>query len=102
MRLTIKNTDKNNIENFPFELVERKGVGLAKQPDTICDAIAETASRYYSLYFYEKYGRVANHWFDKVMLIGLLPVVVVVVVVVVAKQLQLQLQLQLQGSKYRI
>ena len=67
MRLTIKNTDKNNIENFPFELVERKGVG---HPDTICDAIAETASRYYSLYFYEKYGRVANHWFDKVMLIG--------------------------------
>tara|TARA_B110000503_G_scaffold132528_1_gene208580 strand:+ start:2359 stop:2664 length:306 start_codon:yes stop_codon:yes gene_type:complete len=67
MRLTIKNIDKNNIENFPFELVERKGVG---HPDTICDAIAETASRYYSLYFYEKYGRVANHWFDKVMLIG--------------------------------
>lgn len=67
MRLTIKNTDKNNIENFPFELVERKGVGHS---DTICDAIAETASRYYSLYFYEKYGRVANHWFDKVMLIG--------------------------------
>ncbi|MGI4776052.1 MAG: methionine adenosyltransferase [Janthinobacterium lividum] len=39
-------------------------------PDTIYDAIAETASRYYLLYFFEKYGRVAHHWFDKVILIG--------------------------------
>lgn len=67
MELNIKNKNGNDIEDLPFELVERKGVG---HPDTICDAIAETASRYYSLYFYKKYGRIANHWFDKVMLIG--------------------------------
>jgi S-adenosylmethionine synthetase len=67
MELNIKNKNGNDIEDLPFELVERKGIG---HPDTICDAIAETASRYYALYFYEKYGRVANHWFDKVMLIG--------------------------------
>lgn len=50
-----------------FEFVERKGLG---HPDTICDAIAETASKYYSQYFFKKYGRYAHHWFDKVMLIG--------------------------------
>lgn len=67
MELNIKSKSGNYIEDLPFELVERKGIG---HPDTICDAIAETASRYYSLYFFEKYGRVAHHWFDKVMLIG--------------------------------
>jgi S-adenosylmethionine synthetase len=67
MELNVRNKMDSNIEYLPFELVERKGVG---HPDTICDTIAETASRYYSLYFFEKYGRVAHHWFDKVMLIG--------------------------------
>ncbi len=56
---------KNKEQNF--ELVERKGRG---HPDTICDAIAEYCSRYYSQYFYNKYGKYAHHWFDKVMLIG--------------------------------
>jgi len=49
------------------ELVERKGVG---HPDTLCDAIAERASRYYSSHCLEVFGRLAHHWFDKVMLIG--------------------------------
>lgn len=60
----------NNIKNMnesSFELVERKGIG---HPDTICDAIAEKASQYYSRYFYENYGGIAHHWFDKVMLLG--------------------------------
>lgn len=56
-----------NVEELPFELVERKGVG---HPDTICDAIAERASQYYSRYCMEQFGRIAHHWFDKVMLIG--------------------------------
>jgi S-adenosylmethionine synthetase len=55
------------IDEFPFEVVERKGLG---HPDTICDAIAETASRRYSQYFQERFGRLAHHWFDKVMLLG--------------------------------
>ncbi len=50
-----------------YEVVERKGLG---HPDTICDAIAEKASRYYSLTCLKKFGRVAHHWFDKVLLIG--------------------------------
>ncbi|MDF2943590.1 MAG: S-adenosylmethionine synthetase [Herbinix sp.] len=51
----------------PYEFVERKGVG---HPDTICDMIAERASMLYSQYWNENYGRIAHHWFDKVMLIG--------------------------------
>ncbi|MCH5586061.1 methionine adenosyltransferase [Shimazuella sp. AN120528] len=63
----ISSVSKISIEDQPFELVERKGVG---HPDTICDAIAERASRYYSGYCFQHFGRVAHHWFDKVMLIG--------------------------------
>ncbi|MEV6044024.1 methionine adenosyltransferase [Streptomyces xanthochromogenes] len=47
--------------------MERKGVG---HPDTMCDAIAERASRYYAQYCVEHFGRVAHHWFDKVLLFG--------------------------------
>ena len=54
-------------KELAFETVERKGIG---HPDTLCDAIAEQASRDYSKYFFEAYGRIAHHWFDKVMLFG--------------------------------
>ncbi len=63
----ITENSKPDIHQLPFELVERKGVG---HPDTICDAIAERASVYYSRYFLDHYEKVAHHWFDKVMLIG--------------------------------
>ncbi|MBJ8030409.1 methionine adenosyltransferase [Bacillus cereus group sp. N21] len=63
----LQNSNDYDIESIPYELVERKGVG---HPDTMCDAIAERASRYYSKYCVEKFGRVAHHWFDKVMLLG--------------------------------
>ncbi|MER5431770.1 methionine adenosyltransferase [Streptomyces sp. NPDC002588] len=63
----VRRNDGLPIEEIPFELVERKGVG---HPDTMCDAIAERASRYYSQYCLEHFGRIAHHWFDKVMLFG--------------------------------
>lgn len=63
--MQIVNYERN--QEMPYEFVERKGIG---HPDTMCDAIAELASRYYSQYFYKKYQRYAHHWFDKVMLIG--------------------------------
>ncbi|MGW7466968.1 methionine adenosyltransferase [Streptomyces xantholiticus] len=53
--------------DLAYELVERKGIG---HPDTMCDAIAERASRYYAQYCVEHFGRVAHHWFDKVILFG--------------------------------
>lgn len=65
--ISIQRNEKTYIENQPFELVERKGIG---HPDTLCDAIAERASRYYSQYFFKRYGGIAHHWFDKVMIIG--------------------------------
>jgi S-adenosylmethionine synthetase len=59
--------DQVGVEELPYELVERKGVG---HPDTMCDMIAERASSYYSRYCVEHFGRVAHHWFDKAMLFG--------------------------------
>jgi len=56
-----------DIEDLPYELVERKGIG---HPDTMCDAIAERASRRYAEYCLAQFGRVAHHWFDKVMIFG--------------------------------
>jgi S-adenosylmethionine synthetase len=56
-----------SIEDLPYELVERKGVG---HPDTMCDAMAERMSQYYSQYCLQQFGGVAHHWFDKVTLYG--------------------------------
>ncbi|MGW0332536.1 methionine adenosyltransferase [Streptomyces sp. NPDC003011] len=59
--------DSRSVEDLPYELVERKGVG---HPDTMCDAMAERMSRYYSLHCLKEFGGVAHHWFDKVTLYG--------------------------------
>ncbi|MDF3290299.1 methionine adenosyltransferase [Streptomyces silvisoli] len=65
--LSIHQDRSAGIEALPYELVERKGEG---HPDTMCDAIAERASSYYARYCMEQFGRVAHHWFDKVMIYG--------------------------------
>lgn len=67
MKLELGFNHRPSPEDMPFELVERKGKG---HPDTLCDAIAERASRYYAQYCLSNFGRIAHHWFDKVMLIG--------------------------------
>lgn len=67
MELYIEKNDRKIASELDFELVERKGVG---HPDTICDAIAETASKNYLQYCLKNFGRPAHYWFDKVMLIG--------------------------------
>ncbi len=67
MELRIQPNQPVNIEEAPFEAVERKGVG---HPDTLCDAIAELASNDYSAAVYEETGRLPHHYFDKVMLMG--------------------------------
>jgi len=65
--VSIASVDTKGAGDLDYELVERKGVG---HPDTMCDAIAERASRYYAQYCVEHFGRVAHHWFDKVLLFG--------------------------------
>ncbi|MEK8173286.1 methionine adenosyltransferase [Streptomyces sp. M19] len=63
----VDRTGPRTVEDLPYELVERKGVG---HPDTMCDAMAERMSRYYSQYCLKEFGGVAHHWFDKVTLYG--------------------------------
>ncbi|MGW4790872.1 methionine adenosyltransferase [Nonomuraea sp. NPDC004297] len=65
--ISVEAAKTGSMETLPYELVERKGLG---HPDTMADAIAERASRYYSLYCLKHFGRVAHHWFDKVLIFG--------------------------------
>jgi len=51
----------------PVEVCEHKGVG---HPDTLTDAVCETASRALSLAYRERYGRILHHNVDKGLLIA--------------------------------
>jgi len=57
----------NQVDWQGTETVERKGYG---HPDTLCDQISELTSVLYCQFCIKHFGRVAHHWFDKVMLIG--------------------------------
>ena len=67
MRIDISTSEPVNLDATPHEAVERKGIG---HPDTLCDAIAELASKRYSAAVLELTGRLPHHYFDKVMLMG--------------------------------
>jgi S-adenosylmethionine synthetase len=66
-RFEFCNDGRSNPASLQIEMVERKGLG---HPDTLADAIAEETSRRYSSYCLGRFGAIAHHWFDKVMLIG--------------------------------
>ncbi len=55
------------IEDFPVEIVERKGIG---HPDSLCDGIAERISREYVRWCEENLGGALHHNFDKVQLVA--------------------------------
>lgn len=55
------------IEDFPVEIVERKGIG---HPDSLCDGIAERISREYTRWCEQNLGRALHHNFDKVQLVA--------------------------------
>jgi S-adenosylmethionine synthetase len=55
------------IEEFPVEIVERKGIG---HPDSLCDGIAERISREYTKWCEENLGGALHHNFDKVQLVA--------------------------------
>jgi S-adenosylmethionine synthetase len=56
-----------SIEEFPVEIVERKGIG---HPDSLCDGIAERISVEYSRWCQENLGVLLHHNFDKVQLVA--------------------------------
>lgn len=65
--LFIYSSEKPQVDDAPFEVVERKGVG---HPDTLCDTIAEKVSRAYSQYCLDRYGIILRHMVDKIALSG--------------------------------
>ena len=67
MKIIKLNSDLSPIEQYPFEVVERKGVG---HPDTLADGIAESISLAYSQYCLEHFGAVLHHNVDKTALFG--------------------------------
>ncbi len=55
------------IEDFPVEIVERKGIG---HPDSLCDGIAERISREYTRWCERSLHVLLHHNFDKVQLVA--------------------------------
>jgi S-adenosylmethionine synthetase len=55
------------IDEQPFEIVERKGLG---HPDTIADGVAESISIDYSRYCQDKFGVILHHNVDKISILG--------------------------------
>ncbi|HVP30346.1 MAG TPA: methionine adenosyltransferase [Myxococcota bacterium] len=67
MSVVVRALEGASLEARPVEVVERKGLG---HPDTICDALAEEASRALSRHYLERFGFVLHHNVDKVLLRG--------------------------------
>ncbi|MGQ4892607.1 MAG: methionine adenosyltransferase [Candidatus Njordarchaeia archaeon] len=59
--------DRLPLEKFPFEVVERKGLG---HPDSICDGLVEKAGVYLTKYYYENFGMPYHFNIDKAVLVG--------------------------------
>jgi S-adenosylmethionine synthetase len=67
MKLHVIANESVDVDRRAVEAVERKGIG---HPDTLADAIADEISRRYSRFWLHHFGRVAHHWFDKVIVLG--------------------------------
>lgn len=65
--LLVYSSGKTGVDDTPFEIVERKGVG---HPDTLCDTISEKVSQAYAQYCLERYGIILRHMVDKIALSG--------------------------------
>lgn len=67
MKIITLEYERTPIEQSGVEMIERKGIG---HPDTLADIIAESFSNTYSRYTLEKFGVIANHYVDKVTVVG--------------------------------
>lgn len=67
MELNIDALTSPPINEWPVEVVERKGMG---HPDTICDALADELSRRLCRFYLKHFGFIAHHNVDKALLWG--------------------------------
>ena len=65
--IVLSRLDRLPLEKFPFEVVERKGLG---HPDSICDGLVEKAGVYLTKYYYENFGMPYHFNIDKAVLVG--------------------------------
>ncbi len=65
--IVVKKLNTPSIEDFPVEIVERKGIG---HPDSLCDGIAEAVSEALCKMYKEKIGTILHHNTDQVELVG--------------------------------
>jgi len=65
--IVVEKWNTTPMEERPFEIVERKGLG---HPDYIADSIAEAVSRALSNYYLENFGVILHHNVDKVLVVG--------------------------------
>jgi S-adenosylmethionine synthetase len=65
MALRLRPLEQLPADERPVEVVERKGLG---HPDSVCDALAEALSLAYSRHCVARFGAIAHHNVDKVLL----------------------------------
>jgi S-adenosylmethionine synthetase len=65
--IMVEQSNAAPMEQQPFELVERKGVG---HPDTICDSIMETVCIDLCHHYFERFGHICHHNIDKGLLVA--------------------------------
>jgi len=67
MQIHIEKLNQKPVSDQKIEIVERKGIG---HPDSLTDAVCESASRILSNYYIEKQGFICHHNLDKGLLVG--------------------------------
>jgi len=65
--IVVEKWNTTPMEERPFEIVERKGLG---HPDYIADSIAEAVSKALSRYYLDNFGVILHHNVDKVLVVG--------------------------------
>lgn len=59
--------NRDPIEKWPVEIVERKGLG---HPDSICDGVVDRVAMYLTKYYYKQFGFPLHFNVDKAVLVG--------------------------------
>ena len=65
--ITVERSDTAPMNDQPFELVERKGIG---HPDTICDSVMEAVCVDLCREYQSRFGHICHHNIDKGLLVA--------------------------------